>query len=116
MQMWCFRKWCQEYKINILTAKIKFSQKPLFRLESYNTQVSKTFGIKLKGLLSSENEQFSELSYFLIPTVLYSHVPAYIRFGIYSFFRNFENFDFDSAYIREYMVNFDAELGVFSAQ
>ena len=46
----------------------------------------------------------------------YSHVPAYIRFGIYSFFRNFENFDFDSAYIRENMVDFDVELDACSIQ
>ena len=45
-----------------------------------------------------------------------SHVPAYIRFGIYSFFRNFENFDFDSAYIRENMVDFDVELDACSIQ
>ena len=46
----------------------------------------------------------------------YSHVSPYIRFGIYSFFRNFEIFDFDSAYIREYTVNFGMKLGVFSTQ
>ena len=47
---------------------------------------------------------------------VYSHAPAYIRFGIYSFFRNFEIFDFDSAYIREYTVDFGMKLGVFSTQ
>ena len=61
---------CRNSKMQISEPKNMFLYFLLFWLEKYYHQLSYAFGMKEKEFLSSENEQFSVLSFFLPVTVV----------------------------------------------
>ena len=63
---------CRNCKMQISGPKNMFFYFLLFRCEKYYPQLSYAFGMRGKEFLSSKNDQFSVLSFFLPVTVLFN--------------------------------------------